>query len=114
VLFPFAIWPMARQQWSTLTPGAWLALALVIAGPTVGAYLLNAWALRYADSSLVAAYTYVQPVLATLMGAVFLGETLHAFVLVPAAMIFGGVWLAGRAAVIPSVSEGPGRAERQA
>jgi drug/metabolite transporter (DMT)-like permease len=65
-------------------------------GPTVAAYLLKAWALRYADSSLVAAYTYVQPVLATLLGAMFLGETMHPIVLVAAAMIFAGVWLAGR------------------
>jgi drug/metabolite transporter (DMT)-like permease len=95
VLLPFAAIPMARQDWR-LSGGAWLALALVIAGPTVAAYLLQAWALRYADSSLVAAYTYVQPVLATLLGAMFLGETMHPIVLVAAAMIFGGVWLAGR------------------
>jgi drug/metabolite transporter (DMT)-like permease len=95
VLLPFAAIPMARQNWH-LSGGAWLALALVIAGPTVAAYLLQAWALRYADSSLVAAYTYVQPVLATLLGAMFLGETMHPIVLVAAAMIFAGVWLAGR------------------
>jgi drug/metabolite transporter (DMT)-like permease len=97
VLLPFAAIPMARQNWHALSPGAWLALALVIAGPTVGAYLLNAWSLRYADSSLVAAYTYVQPVLATILGAVFLGETLHPIVIAAATLIFTGVWLAERA-----------------
>lgn len=94
VLLPIAALPMARQDWS-LSSGAWLALALVIAGPTIAAYLLQAWALRYADSSLVATYTYVQPVLATILGAMFFGETMHAIVIVAALLIFAGVWLAG-------------------
>lgn len=95
VLLPFAALPLARQDWQSLSAGAWLALVLVILGPTIVAYLLQAWALRHADSSLVATYTYVQPVLATFLGAMFLGETLHPIVIVAAVVIFGGVWLAG-------------------
>ena len=94
ILLPFAAWPMARQPWSQISLRAWLALTLVILGPTVAAYLLQAWALRYADSSVVAAYTYAQPVLATLLGVIFLGEALRGVVVVAAAMIFGGVALA--------------------
>ena len=94
ILLPIAAWPMARQEWTQVSPRGWLALALVIAGPTVGAYLLQAWALRYADSSLVAAYTYLQPVMATLLGVAFLGETIRGIVIVAAVMIFAGVWLA--------------------
>ena len=96
VLLPFAALPLARQDWQSLSAGAWLALALVIIGPTIVAYLLQAWALRHADSSLVATYTYVQPVLATFLGAMFLGETIHPIVIVAAVVIFFGVWLAAR------------------
>jgi drug/metabolite transporter (DMT)-like permease len=96
LLLPFAAVPLARQDWHSLTTGAWLALALVIAGPTIVAYLLQAWALRHADSSLVASYTYVQPVLATFLGAIFFGETMHPLVIVAALVIFAGVWLAGK------------------
>jgi drug/metabolite transporter (DMT)-like permease len=96
VLLPISAWPLARQNWQSLTAGAWLTLAIVIAGPTIAAYLLQAWALRHADSSLVASYTYVQPVLATLLGAIFFGETLHPIVILAALVIFTGVWLAGR------------------
>lgn len=96
LLLPFAALPLARQDWHSLTSGAWLALALVIAGPTIVAYLLQAWALRHADSSLVASYTYVQPVLATFLGAIFFGETMHPIVIVAALVIFTGVWLASR------------------
>lgn len=97
VLLPFAVWPLAHQNWPALSPAAWLSLLLVIAGPTVSAYLLQAWALRYADSSLVATYTYVQPVLATILGAIFFAEVIHPIVFVAALLIFAGVWLAGRA-----------------
>ncbi|HET7437421.1 MAG TPA: DMT family transporter [Thermoanaerobaculia bacterium] len=96
LMLPISAWSLAHQQWRTIPPSAWLALALVIAGPTVGAYLINAWTLRHAESSVVAAYTYVQPVLATILGALFLGETMHATLILAAAMIFAGVWLAGR------------------
>jgi drug/metabolite transporter (DMT)-like permease len=96
LMLPISALSLWRQDWSTISPRAWLALVLVILGPTVAAYLLNAWALRFADSSLVAAYTYVQPVLASLLGAALLGEHIHGLLAVAAGMIFGGVWLAGR------------------
>jgi len=91
-MIPIAIVPLMREQWSAIPATAWLGLVLVIAGPTVGAYLLNAWALIYADSSLVAAYIYVQPVLATIMAAVFLGERMRPVVAIAALMIFTGVY----------------------
>jgi drug/metabolite transporter (DMT)-like permease len=96
VLLPVAAWPLARQNWQSLTGEAWLMLAIVIAGPTIIAYLLQAWALRHADSSFVASYTYVQPILASFLGVLFFDETLHPLVIVAAVVIFTGVWLAGR------------------
>ena len=102
VLLPIAAWPMMRQDWRSVSSGAWIALALVIAGPTIAAYLLQAWALRHADSSVVAAYTYVQPVLATILGAMFFAETIHPIVIVAAVLIFSGVALAGRTAAAQS------------
>jgi drug/metabolite transporter (DMT)-like permease len=96
LMLPVSAWSLAHEHWSAITPNAWLALGLVIAGPTVAAYLINAWSLRYAESSVVAAYTYLQPVLATALGAIFIHEHIRPIVLVAGAMIFAGVWLAGR------------------
>jgi drug/metabolite transporter (DMT)-like permease len=96
LMLPVAAVPLWREQWAAISPRAWLALALVIVGPTVAAYLLQAWALRYADSSVVASYTYVQPVLATILGAVFLGERVRPVVVLAGVMIFAGVWLTSR------------------
>ena len=100
LMLPIAAVPMLRLHWRTIPPTAWLSLAFVIAGPTIAAYLLNAWALAHTDSSLVAAYTYLQPILTVVMAAMFLGEQIRPLAIVAGVLIFTGVWLAGRAARI--------------
>jgi len=100
LMLPIAAVPMLRLHWRAVPPGAWLSLAFVIAGPTIAAYLLNAWALAHTDSSLVAAYTYLQPVLTVLLAAMFLGERIRVAAVVAGVLIFAGVWLASRAARI--------------
>lgn len=101
LMLPIAGWSLWREKWSAVSPTGWIVLAVVIVGPTVIAYLLQAWALRHFDSSAVAVYTYVQPVLATLFGALFLAEEIRGIVVVAAILIFAGVWLAGRASTGP-------------
>jgi len=105
LMLPIAARSLLRERWSAIPLSAWLGLILVIIGPTVVAYLLSAWALRHAESSLVAAYTYVQPVLTTILAAMFLDEQLEMIVLLAAVMIVAGVWLAGRAADIGPIPE---------
>jgi drug/metabolite transporter (DMT)-like permease len=96
LMLPIAAFSLGTEEWRTISPAAGTALGVVILGPTVAAYLLQAWALRHADSSLVAAQTYIQPLLASLLGWLVFGERIRAIVAVAAAMIFAGVWLAGR------------------
>jgi len=95
LMLPLAAYPLLTEHWTTLPPRAWLALLAVIAGPTVVAYLLNAWALTHADSSLVAAYIYVQPILTIVLAAVFLEETIRPTAIVAAVLIIAGVGVAG-------------------
>ena len=57
---------------------------------------MNAWALKYAESSVVAAYTYLQPVFAVILAAIFLQEQIRAIVLIAGAMICAGVYISGR------------------
>jgi drug/metabolite transporter (DMT)-like permease len=96
VMLPIAAWPMMHESWCAIPSRAWLALGLVIVGPTVAAYLMNAWALKYADSSVVAAYTYLQPVFTIFLAAIFLHEQIRPIVILAAAMIFAGVYISGR------------------
>jgi drug/metabolite transporter (DMT)-like permease len=94
LILPIALPSLLRQEWRSIPGSAWLGLLVVIAGPTVGAYVINAWTLKYAEASVVAAYTYLQPVLTTIMAWAFLHERIRPIVAVAGLMIFGGVGLA--------------------
>jgi len=96
LMLPVSLPSLMREPWHSIPRGAWMSLAAVIAGPTVLAYLINAWTLRHADSSLVAAYIYVQPVLTTILAWLILHETVGPVVGIAALMIFAGVALASR------------------
>ena len=92
-ILPVAVHDLWRTDWSAIPTQAWLALLGVILGPTVAAYALNAWALARAEASMVAAYNYLQPFVASLLAALFLQESLEARVFFAAALIITGVFL---------------------
>ncbi len=96
LMLPISVSSLVREPWHAIPRAAWVSLLLVIAGPTVIAYLVNAWTLRHAESSVVAAYIYVQPVLTTIMAWLILHETIRPVVALAGLMIFAGVALAGR------------------
>jgi drug/metabolite transporter (DMT)-like permease len=96
VMLPIAALPLMHQRWTGMGPATWSAVAFLILGPTVGAYLINGWALRHADSSVVAAYSYLQPAITTILAFLFLGETIRMTGLVAGAMIILGVWMTSR------------------
>jgi drug/metabolite transporter (DMT)-like permease len=104
-MLPISAWSLLHEEWAAISMRGWIALAVTIIGPTVIAYMLNAWALQHADSSFVAIYTYVQPILATILGALFLDETIRPIVIVAGVLIFAGVWISGRAAVTGPVPD---------
>jgi len=72
----------------------WALAAFIIVGPTAGAYLLHYWALARVDSSLVALFIYLQPVIALALSALVLGEVPGTRELGGGALIFLGVYLA--------------------
>jgi len=74
----------------------WGALTFVLLGPTILAYLLNAFALGRVRASTTAVYIYAQPVLAALGGHLVLGETLDSGVLLAAPALFAGIALVSR------------------
>ncbi len=105
IMLPLCCWSLAHEHYGTVPSSAWWSLAAVIAGPTVLAYVINGWSLRYADSSLVATYVYVQPVLTTFLAAFILGEEIRRIAIVAAALIFTGVWLSQWSAPPPDRAE---------
>ena len=110
IVTPFGLADLNVVQWSALTNYEWGSIFFVIVFVTFIAYLLNTWALRVVNPSVVGTYIYLQPVLATLFGWIFfeLGHLWPDFSATPrpvmgfvaglgAAAIFLGVHLVGRA-----------------
>ncbi len=76
----------------------WWLVAYLVAGPTIGAYFLNMWALRRASSNTVATFMYLQPLLtAAVAPLVLTGEGLARRTIVAGAGIFAGLALVIRA-----------------
>ena len=72
------------------------SVAYVVIGGTAVPYLLNNWALVRAESSLVAVYILVQPIIAGSLGRIFMHEQFGPNTAIAAALIVTGVVLSGR------------------
>lgn len=95
-LFPVTIFgfhQFTNIEWHSFTGQTWAALIFVVIGTTFFAYLLNILALREVHSSIVGAYIYMQPVLATII-SVSMGKDHISFEkILSAVLIFSGVYL---------------------
>jgi drug/metabolite transporter (DMT)-like permease len=96
VMVPLVLPAAFRQPWESVTPRGWLALAYVVFVGTFLCYLLYYWALARIESGKVAAFTYVQPVLAGATSHFFLGESIHGHFVLGALVVLAGVYLAER------------------
>ena len=86
---------------------AWAGLAFIILLPTVGSYVLNAWALKRSAPSVVATYVYLQPLITGALAVLLQGEPIDRRAIPAAAMIFAGVALTMRpVARKPAVANG--------
>lgn len=76
---------------------SWVALAGLTVFGSIVAYSCYVWLLQVAPTELVGTYAYVNPVIAVLLGAMFLSETITLWVLVAGAAIVASVALIVRA-----------------
>jgi len=95
-LLPLTLWEAARQPLSHVSAGAWLAAIYMALFPSVIAYLIYYHALAHMTASRVSAFSYLQPVFASIMGVAILGEHLGTPVIAGGAVILAGVYLAER------------------
>ncbi|MBI5434304.1 MAG: DMT family transporter [Planctomycetes bacterium] len=79
----------------------WGALVFVLLGATVGAYLLNTYALSKVSASTTAAYIYLQPLVTCAADYFWLGRPLQEGLLLAAALIFAGLALVLRKRKLP-------------
>jgi drug/metabolite transporter (DMT)-like permease len=81
----------ARFHPEAISPASALALAYLVVFGSMLAFTTYAWLLRHAPLSLVGTYAYVNPVVAVVLGAIFLAEPVSARTLVASAVIVAAV-----------------------
>jgi drug/metabolite transporter (DMT)-like permease len=95
------ILPVALQQicanelasrWRSIPWQGWTALVYMAVFSSALAYLFYFWLLRYLEASQLSAFTYVLPVLATVLGIVWLGERGSVVQILGGALALGGVF----------------------
>ncbi len=77
----------------------WAIAIYIVLFPTVLSYFLNYWALARVESSRVALFVYLQPLIASALSVAFLGEPLTLRLFVSSALVFAGVLFASRVPV---------------
>jgi drug/metabolite transporter (DMT)-like permease len=82
-----ASWHAKLVPWN-----AWAAVLYMAVFSSAVAYVLYFWLLRYLQASQLAAFTYLLPVLATVLGILWLGERGSLLQIVGAALALAGVY----------------------
>mgnify|MGYP001129747370 CR=1 FL=1 len=96
LMVPLTLPAALRQPWGSITAPGWLALAYVVFVGTFLCYLLYYWALSRIESGKVAAFTYLQPVLAAASSYLILGEVIQGRFVLGGLAILAGVYLSER------------------
>jgi drug/metabolite transporter (DMT)-like permease len=95
-LFPFCAHSIVRTRWNLIPPHAWWGLAYMVLFGSFVAYLIYAFALESLSASNVAAFAYIQPLMAALMGIWRLGEKVSLSAVIGGALILVGVYFTER------------------
>ncbi len=101
LVIPFGFTELKEVQWQAIPNSIWSAIIFLIIGATYITYVLNAWALRNANATLVGAYIYLQPVLATIIAVSIGKDSLTLPKVLFSLLIFIGVYLVG----LPNVAK---------
>jgi len=85
-----------RGQLPISAPGFWVAFLFTSVGSTFLAQTAYSSLLRRRDATVTSAYTFLVPILATLGGFLFLGESISVATLIGGAAVAAGIFLVNR------------------
>jgi drug/metabolite transporter (DMT)-like permease len=97
LMAPVTLWQAARFPLAAVPWSAWAAVFYMALGPSVVCYLIYYYALGHMEASRLAAFNYLLPPMATLLGIWTLGEQITLWTVLAASVIFGGIYLVERA-----------------
>ena len=93
---PLGLYSLSAVDVGQINLRGWLALGGVVLFSTILAYYWNAWALARVSPAVVAVYTYLQPLIGTLLAIFILGEAWKPRIFAAMILIFSGVFLVTR------------------
>jgi drug/metabolite transporter (DMT)-like permease len=96
-LAPFTVWLGWRYGLARASAGAWWSVAYMALFSSVLAYLIYNYALTYMPASRASAASYLQPLGATLLAVVLLGESLTTALAIGGILVLTGVFVTERA-----------------
>jgi drug/metabolite transporter (DMT)-like permease len=95
-LAPVTIWQARDFPFARVSAAGWTSLVYMALFPSVICYLIYYYALTHISASRVSAFSYLQPVIATLLAAIALRERVTLPLIAGGAVIFTGVVLTER------------------
>ncbi len=93
LVLPFGLPGLVQTDFRSFTPEVWWSVVYVLLLTTFLVYLLNVWALRHVNPSVVSIYIYLQPLIAGLISVSLGQEQINGVKLLSALCIFSGVYL---------------------
>lgn len=96
VLVPFAARSVFQVRWEGIHSAAWWGLGYAIVFGSVVPYLIFAVVMAELTAARVAAFSYIQPVIATGLGIWLLHETLTLKIILGGILIIAGVYITER------------------
>lgn len=103
VLIAVSVPAMFAQDWSTVRPVDWAIVVYSALGPILLGFVLWAWALKRRGMARTAPIGYLEPIFATALAFVVLGEWFTAPQLVGGALVLAGVVLAAGSRAEPEI-----------
>jgi len=95
-VFPFTIQQALEIDFKSFDSYTWFAILYIILGTTFLAYFFITYSLKRLSSSVVAYYTYIQPVLVAIIGILIFSEKISLVKTVSALLVFAGIYFVTR------------------
>ena len=95
-LLPITLFEASRFDFGAVSSLGWAGLLYMAAFPSVVSYLIYYYSLTRMPASRLAALTYLEPPIATLLAVAVLGENITYSVLTGGGLVLAGVWFTER------------------
>ena len=96
-LLPMTLWQSVGFPFRQLSWATWASVVYMAAFPSVLCYLIYYYALAHIPASRVSAFSYLQPLLATLLAIPLLGENPTTALVAGGCLVLAGVFVAEKA-----------------